>query len=175
MRSEALLMLLVLLLVGAAAPVVRNSVLPATLHEDAQRRGCSEIADFYDRPGRIDPAYVFGYVDSKLDQFGDNSAIYWCQRIPAAERYLLVVWLSDSTVANAFKCPRTLAWRNYPGGLRVLRHERLALSDFWYRDDPKRHGPSGAMTDGPVIESEYDGVGARFFCHAGRWLVQQLD
>ena len=102
MRSEAPLMLLILLLVGAAAPVVRNGVLPATLREDAQRRGCSEIADFYDRPGRIDPAYVFGYLDSKLDQFGDNSAIYWCQRPPAAERYLLVVWLSDSTVANAF-------------------------------------------------------------------------
>src|SRR5438045_6985578 len=97
MRSEALLMLLVLLLVGAAAPVVRNSVLPATLHEDAQRRGCSEIADFYDRPGRIDPAYVFGYVDSKLDQFGDNSAIYWCQRIPAAARYLLVVRSEEHT------------------------------------------------------------------------------
>ena len=103
-----------------------------------------------------------------------TSAIYWCQRPPAAERYLLVVWLSDSAVANAFKCPRTIAWRNYPGGLRVFRHERLALSDFWYREDPKHHGPSDAVTDGPVIESEYDGVGARFFCHAGTWLVQQL-
>ena len=174
MSPEGPLALLILLLVGATAPAVRNGVLPATLREDAQRYSCSEIPDFYDRPGRIDPAYVFGYLDSKLDQFGDYSAIYWCQRPAAAERYLLVVWLSDSVDANAFKCPRTIAWRNYPGGLRVSRHERLALSDFWYREDPKRHGPSDSVTDGPVIESEYDGVAARFFCHAGKWLVQQL-
>ena len=174
MNSQGPLALLSLLVIGATASSLQNGVLPETLRQDAQHRGCSEIADFYDRPGRIDPAYVFGYLDSKLDQFGDNSAIYWCQRPAGAERYLLVVWLSDSAVSYAFKCPRTIAWRNYPGGLRVARHERLALSDFWYRDDPKRHGPSGAMTDGPVIETEYDGVGARFFCHAGTWLVQQL-
>ena len=174
MPSDAPLALLILLLAGAMAPAEGNGVLPETLREDAQRRGCSEITDFYDRPGRIDPAYVFGYLDSKLDQFGEKSAVYWCQRPPAAERYLLVVWLSDSAVANAFKCPRTIACRNYPGGLRVFRHERLALSDFWYREDPERHGRSDAVTDGPVIESEYAGVGARFFCHAGTWLVQQL-
>ena len=174
MSSQAPLVRLSLLLVGAMAPAVSKGVLPQTLREDARHRGCSEIADFYDRPGRIDPAYVFGYLDSTLDQFGEKSAVYWCQRPPAAERYLLVVWLSDSAVANGFKCPRTIAWRNYPGGLRVSRHERLALSAFSYQEDPKRHGPSDAVTDGPLIESEYDGVGARFFCHAGTWLVQQL-
>src|SRR5438093_13261153 len=108
------------------APAEGNGVLPETLREDAQRRGCSEITDFYDRPGRIDPAYVFGYLDSKLDQFGETSAVYWCQRPPAAERHLLVVWLADSAVANALKGPRALAWRHYPRGLRGLRPERPA-------------------------------------------------
>jgi len=172
--SRGPLALFSLLVAGAMVPPVWNGVLPQTLREDAQERGCSEIADFYDRPGRLDPAYVFGYLDSKLDQFGEKSAVYWCQRPAGAERYLLVVWLSDSALASTFQCARTIAWRNYPGGLRVLRHERFALSDFWYREDPKRHGPSDSVTDGPVIESEYDGVAARFFCHAGKWLVQQL-
>jgi hypothetical protein len=166
--------LMSLLVVGATALAVRNGVLPQTLREDAQQRGCSEIPDFYDRPGRIDPAYVFGYLDSKVDEFSEKSAVYWCQRPAGAERYLLVVWLSDSALASTFRCARTIAWRNYPGGLRVSRQERLALSGFWDREDPKRHGPSDAVTDGPLIESEYDGVGARFFCHAGKWLVQQL-
>jgi hypothetical protein len=168
------LVLLILLVVGAMAPSGSNSVLPRTLRDDARQRGCAEIADFYDRPGRIDPAYVFGYLESKVDQFGEKTAVYWCQRPTGAERYLLVVWLSDSSLANTFTCPRTLAWRNYPGGLRVLHGERLALSEYWYRKDPKRRGPSDSVTDGPVIESEYDGVAARFFCHAGDWLVQQL-
>ncbi len=134
-----------LLVVGATALAVGNGVLPQTLREDAQQRGCSEIGDFYDRPGRIDPAYVFGYLDSKVDQFGEKSAVYWCQRPTGAERYLLVVWLSDSALASTFRCARTIAWRNYPGGLRVSRQERLALSGFWDREDPKRHGPSDAV------------------------------
>jgi len=175
MSSRGPLALLGLLAVAGMAHPARSGVLPQTLREDAQHRGCSEIPDFYDRPGRVDPAYVFGYLDSKLDQFGEKSAVYWCQRPAGAERYLLVVWISDSSLANTFACPRTIAWQNYPGGLRVLRQERLALNDFWYREDPKHDGPTGAVTDGPVIESEYDGVAARFFCHARKWLVQQLD
>jgi len=173
-KSGGSLALLTVLLVGASAPPPWNGVLPETLREDAQAHGCAEIADFYDRPGRIDPAYVFGYLDSKLDQFGDKSAVYWCQRPTGTERYLLVVWLSDSTLGSGFTCPHTVAWRNYPGGLRVLRHERLALAGFWYREDPKQRGPSDMVTDGVVIESEYDGVGARFFCSGRNWLVQQL-
>ena len=173
-RTGPLALLGFLAVVGVAhrAP---NGVLPQTLREDAQRRGCSEIPDFYDRPGRVDPAYLFGYLESKLDQFGEKSAVYWCQRPAGVERYLLVIWISDSSLASTFTCPRTIAWQNYPGGLRVLRHERLALKDFWHREDPKRHGPLDLVTEGPVIESEYDGVAARFYCQAGAWLIQQLD
>jgi hypothetical protein len=152
----------------------QGNVLPQTLREDAQRRGCSEIRDFYDRPGRIDPAYVFGYFDSRLDEFGERSAIYWCRRSAGPQPYLLVIWVSDSTLAAGFRCPRTISWHNPPGGLRVLRDRRLVLSDFRYHEDPRAHGHAESFTDGPLIHSEYDGVIDRFYCHAGRWLVQQL-
>jgi len=150
----------------------RQGVLPQTLRQDAQRHGCSEIADFYDRPGRVDPAYQFGYLDRRPD--GDKSAVYWCQRTARPASYLLVVWVADSTLAGRFTCPRTIAWDHQPGGLRLLRNERLALGDFWYMDT-RQSGPSGAMTDGPVIEDDYDGIAFRFYCHAGKWLTQTLD
>src|SRR2546426_11734088 len=120
-------------------------------------------------------SYVWGYLDSSIDRFGDRSAVYWCDRKAGPERYLLVVWVSDTSLATARRCPPTIAWHNHPYGLHLLRNERLPLSDFWYRENPRQNGPAGQMTEGPVIESKsYDGLAARFYCHAGKWLVQQL-
>ena len=175
MSPRAPLIMLGLLLITSLSGFSPDGVLPQTLREDAQRRGCSEIADFYDRPARIDPAYVFGYIESRTDEFGENSAVYWCQVPTGAERYRLVVWIGDSSLSSSFTCPRTIAWKNYPGGLRLVRSEHSPLRDFWYREDPTRKGPADGVTDGTIIESEYDGISARFFCRAGKWLVQQLD
>ena len=164
-----------LLLVGAVPLLAQNGTLPSTLREHGRQLGCSEVAGFYDHPGRIDPPYVWGYLDSTLDASGDRSAVYWCERTAGPERYLLVVWLSDTSLAAAQRCPPTIAWRNHPYGLHLLRNERLRLGDFWYRANPREHGPADQVTKGPVIESNsYDGVAARFYCYAGKWLVQQL-
>ena len=152
----------------------QGSVLPQTLREDARRMKCEPIGDFYERPGRIDPVYVFGYWDRDADEFGEQSAIYWCERSEEAEPYLLVVWFSDAGGGAAFLCPRSVSGQNYPGGLRILRDERLPLTAFLYRDDPRLSGPADGFTNGPVIESRYDGAGERFYCHAGRWLFQQF-
>jgi len=166
---------LVFLLFVALPLVGQDGTLPQTLREHARQIGCSEVGGFYDHPGRVDPPYVWGYVDSTLDRFGERSAVYWCDRKAGPERYLLVVWVSDTSLATAQRCPPTIAWHNHPYGLHLLRNERLPLSAFWYRDNPRQNGPAGQMTEGPVIESNsYDGLAARFYCHAGRWLVQQL-
>jgi hypothetical protein len=83
--------------------------------------------------------------------------------------------VSDSTLATARGCSATVAWRNHPWGLRLLRNQQIPLNNFFYRDNPRQAGPAGQVTVGPVIESNsYDGVAARFYCHGGKWLVQQL-
>ena len=116
-----------------------------------------------------------GYVDSTLDRSGEGSAVYWGDLRTGRERYLLVVWLSDTSLASGQRCPSTIAWHDYPWGLRLLRNLQLPLSDFFYRENPRQNGPEGQRTGGPVIESNsYDGVSARFYCHAGKWLAQQL-
>ena len=175
MNDRRVLVPLAFLLFESVPLVGQDGTLPRTLREHARHLGCSEVFGFYDQPGRVDPPYVWGYLDSSIDRFGERSAVYWCERKAGPERYLLVVWLSDTSLATVQRCPPTVEWRNPPHGLRLLRNERLPLSDFFYRENPRRDGPAGQMTEGPVIESNsYDGVAARFYCYAGKWLVQQL-
>ena len=162
-------------LVVAVAVGAIGGVLPETLREHAGTVGCSEIEHFYDRPGRIDPAHVFGVAEPEEDPFGEQSAVYWCQRIEESEPYLLVVWLvAGARTAKIAACPATISWQNYPGGLTLWRDEKVSLSNFWYRDNPQQHGPPDVVTDGPIIHSEYDGAGADFYCHDGTWLARQF-
>lgn len=79
--------------------------------------------------------------------------------------------LKDTSVQT---CPATLSWDNPPGGLSILTSARFALNEFWYLESPETNGPQGLTTQGPGIRSEYDGTGAHFYCHEGKWLVQQF-
>src|SRR5712692_14261 len=129
-----------------------GSLLPETLRQAARDVGCSEVEDFYNRPGRIDPPYVFGYLRHEKDPYGEHSAVFWCARPAQSEKYLLVVWVDrDVLPIDVQKCPGTVRWQNYPGGISIVRGERMPLSEFWYREDPKKAGPADAFTVGPMI------------------------
>ena len=155
---------------------VPRHVLPETLREHAGSVGCTEIGDFYDRPGRIDPAYAYGVVDPEFDRTGEASAAYWCQRSDTDERYLLVIWLvGTARSAPLAQCPPTVGWQNYPGGITLQRGGGVPLSRFWHRSNPQQPGPSGVRTSGTVIHTEYDGVGAEFYCYEGEWFARQFD
>ncbi len=124
MSDRRVLVPLAFLLFGSVPLVGQDGTLPQTLREHARQLGCSEVSGFYDQPGRVDPPYVWGYLDSSIDRFGERSAVYWCDRKAGPERYLLVVWLSDTSLATVQRCPPTVEWRNPPHGLRLLRNER---------------------------------------------------
>ncbi len=107
MNDRRVLVSLAFLLFGAVPLVGQDGTLPQTLREHARQIGCSEVAGFYDHPGRVDPPYLWGYLDSTLDRFGERSAVYWCDRKAGPERYLLVVWVSDTSLATVQRCPPT--------------------------------------------------------------------
>jgi hypothetical protein len=169
-RHQALALALALVAVSGARKW--DSELPRTLRADAATRGCTQVADFYDKPGRVDPPFVFGYLDSEADPHGEWSAVYWCERTQADERFLLVVWIGEPALEAVHSCPRTLEWRNPPAGLSIQRRARVQLSAYWPRSNPQARGPNVVAT-GPLIVDSYDGAGASFFCHAGEWYVQQ--
>lgn len=155
---------LVGLAIASGAAVAHGQTLPEPLIEAATKHGCSEVTAFFKRPGLVNPPYVLDYLPGDRE----DSAAFWCTRPKATEKYLLVI------VGQSNKCPGAISWQNYPGGLSVVRDERMKLSEFFYRDNVREHGPANSFTKGPILRSEYDGTGEYFYCHAGRWLVQQF-
>lgn len=113
--------------------------------------------------------YVAGYWAG-----GDpSSGVFWCRR---DERYVadgrIVIVVVERRTPRRLACPPSVASINEPGGLRVLREERISLSSFVERDAPWRKGPAGSTPSGPVIDTGTAGSGEQWVCHRGVWLVR---
>lgn len=121
-----------------------------------------EITDFFERPGMVDPPYVYGYVEGEKE----DSVVFWCRGGSKSGKFKLIV----QARAKTFTCPAVVKeTSNYPGGLSVSPGEKLELSDFKYIDSGKRLS-SATRPAGKFIRSYYDGVEEYFYCHDGRWL-----
>jgi len=169
MKLHASTYLLVLSVLFCSPVSFANEVnlLPESLRKIAKENQCSQISDFYDRPGPIDPTYVWGYPTP--DQ--DSGAVFWCKKASKDDNYLLVIWDREKIGPT---CPSTIEWLNYPGGLSIIYDKRIPLSKFRYWGNPKKTGPPNVYTSGPIIHNEYDGVGSEYYCHEGQWLFRQF-
>jgi hypothetical protein len=137
---------------------------PATESDDhvarlARAAGCSTAPQ----------DYVAGYWVA-----GDpSSGVFWFRR---DERYVaegrIVIVVVERETPRRLACPPSVASINEPGGLRVLREERISLWWFVERDAPWIKGPAGSTTSGPVIDTGADGSGEQWVCHRGVWLVR---
>lgn len=104
-----------LLLVSAMGkpPASPALVMPQELVGFARASGCEPINDFFDRPGMIDPPYVYGWLAGDKER----SAVFWCQRPDdRAHPYRLMFRPADP---GQLGCPATIEWRNPPGGLSI--------------------------------------------------------
>ncbi len=144
-------------------------IMPKELVEVARNNGCSQVDDFYDRPGFLNPLYVNGYLPGAKE----NSVVLWCQvREGERRRFFLVVITHDKNHELA-RCPGKIEWNNYPGGLEIYKDRRTTLEGFVYLKDPNKRVPSHLHLRNNAILSEYDGVTEMFYCLNGEWLVRQ--
>jgi len=137
----------------------QTTQLPSDLAAIATSIGCGPVPGFFDRPGRIDPPYIYGYRPGDRE----NSAAFWCYR-QQDQTHLLVFVREGRAVAR-------IPWSSLPGGLTLADEARLDLSQFRYVDDPQARGPSNVTTDYRPLVSECDGVSYTFYEYRGRWLV----
>ncbi len=137
--------------------------LPQDLKGLADSLDCGPVPGFYDRPGMIEPAFVYGYVPGPKD----SSAAFWCFR--SGDKAYLLVTMHGGRLSSHFK------WRNFPGGLSLADQEHLPLAQFRYVENPSTPGPTGVRTRYKPLRSEYDGVVELFYRHEGKWLVQMID
>lgn len=146
-------------------------IMPEELLEVASRHNCVQITDFYeDRPGPVDPVYVYGYVPGEKW----DSAVFWCKNPQAREFPYTLVFFFRKSDHELTRCPDRIDWKNPPGGLSVyLEKDTRLAEEFVYIKDPKRKVPKKATMRTNGIMSYYDGVEELFYCYKGEWLVRQ--
>jgi len=142
--------------------------LPKELLEIAKRNGSKEVTGFYDRPGMINPPYVYGYLPCDKE----NSAAFWCQRQQKGKKIYYLMIMVKGNKCGPLGCPEKIEWHNYPKGLSVYKEMNTTLEHFYYVKDPKRKPPENEKLKHNAILSEYDGVEELFYCYEGEWVVR---
>lgn len=139
------------------------SQLPSDLSEIAKKYNCSAVTDFFNRPGMLDPPYVYGYLNGEKE----NSGVFWCKNNNRGNKeYRLVIY---SRVEREFQCSPTIDTNDYPGGLSLVKDPQLSLSWFHYLEDGKK-GPNINVNNN-FIQSTYNGAEDLFYCNNGKWLT----
>jgi hypothetical protein len=146
-------------------------IMPEELIAYAAKNGCEQVSDFFKRPGRVNPPYVYDYRPASPPA---NAAL-WCQvgQEDKKRKFFLLLMIRNRNHEWA-QCPARIEWWNYPGGLSIYKDKRATLAYFVYLADPKKRGPANTPLSGNGIRSEDDGVGAIFYCHQGEWLIRQF-
>jgi hypothetical protein len=145
-------------------------VMPRELVDYAHSQGCAPVEDFYERPGMVNPAYVYGFAGGEPE----DSAVLWCRKAEKSDKpFALLFKVSDPKKLGG--CPARIEWWNYPKGLSIETRTALKLSDFHLTAEPKQAGPMTTIPSARVIVSEYDGVEEVFLCHRGAWLFMMRD
>lgn len=143
-------------------------ILPEDLLKIAHEKGFDQIKDFYNRPGMLNPPYVYGYFTGPKE----NSAVFWCEKKENTQRRFFLVIVSKDEINKSLYCDDIIEWPNYPGGLTIFQDKDMSLDGFVYLDDPKRHVPEKTYLTHNAVLSEYDGVEVVFYCLNGEWLVR---
>lgn len=154
---------LVLVLAFFTLGGVLRTHLPTELAELAKAIECEPVPGFFDRPGRVDPPYIYGIRPGPRGE----SAAFWCA-VETSPRYRLVI-VENGSITDAIE------WGNYPGGLSLAEVAEWDLSEFRYIEDRDQRGPQGEYTAVAPLWSEYDGAITIFYRHEGRWLFRMLD
>ncbi len=166
-----LLLLLVPSLLLFQAAQAQALLIPEELHEFAKENGCSQIEDFYERPGMVGPPYVYGYLPGRQKE----SAVLWCQRRDKDVRKFFLLFMFENTQHELAKCPNKIEWKNsYPSGLSVYKNHETDLEGFFYHANPQRKGPEEKMTNNAILSGDSAG-NILFYCHKGEWLVLMRD
>jgi hypothetical protein len=156
---------------GAANSSAQNTLnMPQELVQFARSNSCAPISDFFERPGMINPPYVYGWLSGDKEK----SAVFWCKQADdGISPYRLMFIPADPQQLGG--CPAVIKWHDAPRGLSIQKRARLVLRNFRYVNTPSRHVPPRTVSDARVLVNYYDGVQDVFYCDRGNWVVSSSD
>jgi len=163
---NTLVVLFLLALCSVVCAETKVKIMPDELLKIAEKCACEQVNDFYNRPGMINPPYVYGFLPGEQE----NSAVFWCQEHHANPKYLLVL-ASRKTFFDDWNYEIIIKTENYPRGLSIVKNCKITLDKFYYISSPKKRGPNGVLPVANVILSTYDGVSEYHYNHKGSWLI----
>lgn len=146
-------------------------LLPNELMDVAAENNCSQVDDFYKRPGMVNPSFFYGYLDGEKE----SSAIFWCRNMNDREIPYRLVIVDKIPGSGRNDCPQVIEWRNYPGGLSVYNNPNLTLEGFRFHKDLTKNPPAGARMEHNAIIEDYDGTSTIFYCFEGDWVFMMRD
>ena len=170
--KQSLLALLTCFLIATGKNVFAADplVMPRELIDYAAATGCAPIDNFFERPGMVNPPYVYGWLPG--DQ--EKSAAFWCRNTEKGTKpYILKFKVAKP--AELRGCATAIEWSDFPGGLSVETRPRLVLNEFHSVTVPQRRGPSVEVPNARVLVSYYDGLSDTFYCYNGEWLVASTE
>lgn len=143
-------------------------VLPKDLVAIAKENNCSELKDYYDRPGMVQPPYAYSSGERS------SAAVFWCKKNQPDERPYLLLFTPGKGALNR-ECASKLDWWNRPRGLIVGNSIRLPLKGFSYFDRPDHEVAEDGSAAGALVIDTYDGLTTYFYCHRGQWVFETRD
>jgi len=157
-------------------------VMPRELADFARANGCTPIDKFFDRPGMVNPPYVYGWLPGS----DEDSAVFWCKKTEKTDKPYNLMFTVRDLKSHELRppdpeqlagCPALIEYWNAPGGLSFETRRNLELRHFHNVTDPRPRpgGPTNVVANARVIVDSYDGVGTTFYCYAGQWLVNIQD
>jgi hypothetical protein len=157
-------------------------VMPRQLVELALANHCTQIDDFFEGRGMLNPPYAYGVLPGGAE----NGAVFWCKKKEGkSERSYKLMFAvrgpNDLTVDLAAPkqlggCPAVVEWWNGPSGLSIETRRNLKLRDFRYVTQPRQLGPAVVVASARVIVNDNsDGLVSIFLCYRGQWLVANFD
>jgi hypothetical protein len=169
-QSVLALLICVLVATGKSALAADPLMMPRDLVDYAAATGCAPIDNFFERPGMVNPPYVYGWLPG--DQ--ETSAAFWCRNTGKRTKpYSLKFKIANP--AELRGCAAAIEWSDFPGGLSVETRPRIVLNEFYSVTVPQRRGPSVEVLNARVLVSYYDGLSDTFYCHKGEWLFASTE
>ena len=155
----------------ASLAYAKTLLIPLELLEGAQNLGYDQIDNYYaDRPGPVDPAYVYGAMPGDKEL----SAVFWAIN-PKDEKQYALILMEKKNFLEKGKFSIIYKTQDFPRGLSTNKVGNIDLEYFHYVEDLNLNGKGKKLDTGIVIYDQYDGVGSEFCFKDGKWLITQYD
>jgi hypothetical protein len=146
-------------------------IMPMDLVEIAERNGYTQVEDFYELPGMVEPCYLYGYKEGHKE----NSAVFWVRKKGESKRKVYLFLVSREFGYKPFNVDEILPGGKYGSGLSFFQDTTMTLDEFHLLGDYTVKGPKDVHVSGKGIRQYYDGMLELLYKYNNQWYIKQYD